>query len=309
MPVENTAKRLLDAPYQDFVASYAVQSLINVSFLIWNLSSLPLYSGPHVKVRIGSTDREYVLSKALLCPYFAATFEGEFREGQDQSTILTEEEGVVTPRSFQMLVQWLYLGRVHFSESTPMECITATIEFVRLADMCGVTGMETLMAEHIKAIILAHPAPEQNHFEQGRDPDTNTYWLASHHITSAALLPDGHPIRKVLATAAVERYIRRHKHKFLSEIRKAPNFAVDLLLEVKETLKIVGIGNPKLTFRDPFSGNTIPFVTGSGWMSILSEDLDGALNFGGKVMGVEMGIEIGPNVAPQCLKRFIKYLN
>jgi hypothetical protein len=59
-----------------------------------------------------------------------------------------------------MLVQWLYLGRVLFNESTPTENITAAIEFVRLADMCDVTRMETLMAEHIKAIILANPAPE-----------------------------------------------------------------------------------------------------------------------------------------------------
>jgi hypothetical protein len=162
-----------------------------------------------------------------------------------------------------MLVQWLYLGRVVCSESTPEERITATIEFVRLADLCEVTGMETLMAEHIKAIILANPPPENTEFGHGRDPDTNTYSLAGQHITSAALLPDGHPIRKVLAIAAVEGYIRRDKHKFLKEIRETPNFAVDLLLEVKETLKTVSSGEPNLTFKEPFSGERMPFVTKS----------------------------------------------
>jgi hypothetical protein len=43
---------------------------------------------------------------------------------------LTEIDGVVSIRSFELLVQWLYLGRVIFGELTPEEAITATIEFV-----------------------------------------------------------------------------------------------------------------------------------------------------------------------------------
>jgi hypothetical protein len=105
--------------------------------------------------------------------------------------------------------------------------------------MCGVTGMETQMAEYIKTIIMANPAPKASKFEQGRDPDTNTYSLAPQHIISAALLPSGHPVRKVLAVAAVEGYVRRDRHKFLDEIREAPDFAVDLLMEIKEALKTV----------------------------------------------------------------------
>jgi hypothetical protein len=156
-----------------------------------------------------------------------------------------------------MLVQWLYLGRVIFNEPTPTECITAAIEFVRLADMCEVTGMENLIAEHIKAIILANPAPE---IEGIRDPNTNTYCLVGQHITSAVLLPDGHPVRKLIVTAAVEGYVRRDKHPFSKEIRESHNFAVDLLLAVKETLRTVGHGKPNPIFPDPFSGKTLPFA-------------------------------------------------
>jgi hypothetical protein len=166
-----------------------------------------------------------------------------------------------------MLVQWLYLGRVLFSESTPKEYITTTIEFVRLADMCGVTGMETQMAEYIKAILMANPTSTASQFED-RDPDTNTYSLAPQHITSAALLPSGHPVRKVLAAAAVEGYVQRDRHKFLKEIREAPNFAVDLLMEIKETLKTVAISQSRISFTDPLSGKTLPFFTNWG-----SEDL------------------------------------
>jgi len=177
---------------------------------------------------------------------------------------LAEIDGIISPRSFEILVQWLYLGRVLFRESTPKECITIAIEFVRLADMCGVTGMETQMAEYIKAIIMANPVPKASEFEQDRDPDTNNYYLAPQHIISAALLPSGHPVRKVLAVAAVEGYVRRDRHKFLDEIREAPDFAVDLLMEIKEALKTVTIRESKISFTDPFSGKTLPFVTDSG---------------------------------------------
>ncbi|PMD31936.1 hypothetical protein L207DRAFT_519232, partial [Hyaloscypha variabilis F] len=102
-----------------------------------------------------------------------------------------------------MLVQWVCLGRVVFGESTLEETITTAIEFARLADMCRVTGMESLMAERIKAIILANPGPEDPEW-LGRAPDTNTFYLMSQHITSAVALPEGHPVRAILAAATVE---------------------------------------------------------------------------------------------------------
>jgi hypothetical protein len=71
---------------------------------------LPLHSGPQVTIRIGSASHEYNLPKALLCkqsPYFAAMFAGPFREGEEQATTLEEINGVVTPRSFEILVQWV----------------------------------------------------------------------------------------------------------------------------------------------------------------------------------------------------------
>ena len=139
--------------------------------------------------------------------------------------------------------------------------------------MCRVTGMEIQMAEHIKAILLANPAPKNSLFEQDRDPDTNTYSLAPQHIISAALLPSGHPIRKVLAAAAVEGYVRHDRHKFLKEIRETPDFAVDLLMEIKETLRTVAIRESKISFIDPFSGKTLPFVTDSGRPRILPQVL------------------------------------
>jgi hypothetical protein len=48
--------------------------------------------------------------------------------------------------------------------------------------MCGVTRMETQMAEYIQAIFIANPAPKVSKFEQDRDPNTNAYSLAPKHF-------------------------------------------------------------------------------------------------------------------------------
>ena len=183
---------------------------------------LPLYLGPHVSIRIGSTSPdEFKVSKALICnqsPYFAATFEGNFKEGRDQSTILDEVDGVVTTRSFQMLLQWLYIGRVVFDELSSEEAITAILEFVRLADMCGISGMESLMATHITRLILAddiHRAREHS--------DARTWCFKHQHITSAAALPKGHLVRNRLAAAAVKGYFHFQDSRFVGKAEEYPD--------------------------------------------------------------------------------------
>jgi len=239
----NHRERLLKTPFEGFANSI-----------------LPLYSGPQVVIRIGSASGEYVLPKALLCeqsPYFAAMFEGSFEEGESQSATLEEMDGVVSTRSFQILVQWLWLGRVVFGESTPEEAITAAIEFVRLADMCGITGVESFMAEHIREVIRVNIPPANICFEGDRDPQRNTYYLSSQHIASVASLPKGHPVRSMIAMAAVEGYFLQDNFKFLEEAGRLHNFSFDLLQEVKSTLKTLTHGKQHTTVKDPFSGEKL----------------------------------------------------
>jgi hypothetical protein len=175
-----------------------------------------------------------------------------------------EIDGVVSTQSFQMLVQWVCLGRVVFGESAPEEAITTAIEFTRLADMCGVAGMESLIAEHIKAIILANPAPKNSMFEKWRTPDTNTYCLTSQHIISAVHLPEWHPVRGILAAAAVEGYLRQEQdnYKFLRETSEVPDFSVDLLKAVRATLKSIAYEECRITFKDPISGMRLRLLEG-----------------------------------------------
>ena len=256
MASTNAQERLFDAAFKDFATSLVVSN-IHYLFPANTYRLLPLYSGPQVTIRIGSASHEYKLPKALLCkqsPYFAATFGGPFKEGEEQSTTLEEIDGVVSTQSFQMLVQWVCLGRVVFGESMPEEAITAAIEFARLADMCRITGMESLTAEHIKAIIVANPAPEDSEWAGWRAPDTNTHCLTSQHITSAVALPEEHPVRAILAAATVEGCLRQHNYKFEREASRIPEFSVDLLKAVRATIESITIEYSATTFEDPISG-------------------------------------------------------
>ncbi|TVY37974.1 hypothetical protein LOCC1_G006237 [Lachnellula occidentalis] len=134
-----------DVPYDDFMKSL-----------------LPMISGPQVTIRVGEHDPAYQVSKDILCansPYFSAMFAaGHFKEGAENAAVLEEIEGVVTPGSFQALVQWLYRGRVAFPPSlSPEEEITQILEFVRLADMTGVAGIDDAMSERLSTPVARLP--------------------------------------------------------------------------------------------------------------------------------------------------------
>ncbi|KAF9885059.1 hypothetical protein FE257_000790 [Aspergillus nanangensis] len=122
---------------------------------------IPRYHGPMVKIEIGVT--VYHVSKIILCEtsrYFARMFDGNFKEGEAQSAVLEKVEGVVSNRSFELLLQWLYLGRITVGEEPPSEQISAMIEFARFADMLGIDGVEPQTVEHMRATILANsPSP------------------------------------------------------------------------------------------------------------------------------------------------------
>lgn len=140
-----------------------------------------------------------------------------------------------------------------FGESAPDVAITKAIEFARLADMCHITGMESLMAEHIKTIILANPAPKDSTFGMWRPPDTNTRCLTSQHITSAVALPEGHPERAILAAATVEGCLVQHNCRFEIEASTVPEFSVDLLKVVRATLESITIEYNEAKFEHPIS--------------------------------------------------------
>ncbi|KAJ5586942.1 uncharacterized protein N7459_002707 [Penicillium hispanicum] len=227
-------------------------------------SILSLYHGPQVKIRIASAEREFIVSRELLCTqstYFAKLFEGGFSEAQTQSATLEEIPGVVSVRSLGMLLQWLYTGQFHFDAELVSEEdeISAMIEFVRLADMCNVSGMETTVANKIKENI-ADWSTSYLRFdgELYGEPEMNTKNLTDQHIISALHLPKKHPVRRLLAEASVEGYLRFDSWKFEDLAEDHPDYAADLLRHVKQTLNSIFRGNKeknrddrRVYFRDP----------------------------------------------------------
>ncbi|KAJ5766682.1 uncharacterized protein N7511_004298 [Penicillium nucicola] len=215
---------------------------------------LHLYQGPSVKLRIQPSNKEYVISKSLLCaesPVFSKMFNSEFLESQQQTATLEETEDDVSVRSLEALFQWLYQRTVRFGIEDPGEHISAAMELARLADKYDIIELETTMAQYIKNILKYNPHPQNN--ISWRHVDSNTYYLTHDHIASASLLPQGHPVRSVLAAASVEGFLRSAKHKFSEEVHAYPSFGADLLQETRLVLHRV---EPlrAATFEDPISG-------------------------------------------------------
>lgn len=134
-------------------------------------------------------------------------FNDAFKEGEQQSAVLEFVEGVVTVRSFEALVQWIYFGSFEFRIPDPVDHVSAIIEFARLADMCDMFGMRKQLAKGMKEILIASPKPAPGESYV----DVNTRHLTAQHICSVAALPAGHPVRRMVATASVEGYLRNEK--------------------------------------------------------------------------------------------------
>jgi len=235
---------------------------------------------PQVTIRIEGEGRakEYKLPKGLLCkqsPYFAAMFEeGRFREGEEQSAVLTEMEGVVSVRSFETLLQYLFLGNiVQKSELIPEE-VDHIIEFTRLADMCRVTGMEKNMADRLRAIIVAHSRCYQepadggwgNNIAEPQDlagqSEDEFLVVTIERINAAANLPFGNPVRRVLAETAVRDFFLCERIQFWKDVcQDVPSFASDLMIASQ---KAMGSVHNELTlshFIDPINRRKTFFGT------------------------------------------------
>jgi hypothetical protein len=201
-------------PYEHF-ASKCVVANAYILFLTALYRWIPLYSGLQVTIRIMPTNRSYTLSKDLLCTqsaYFKAAFEGNFQEAQNQTLSLTEMDDVVSIQGFEMLIQWPYIGQICFeppilirSIVEKQKAITSIVEFHRIADMCGVTGMEFDMAYQISCIITSILPDDLTNGALG---DEMNPLVTPHHTRAARLLPNHHPVRELVVNEAIEEYIR-----------------------------------------------------------------------------------------------------
>ncbi|KAJ5497980.1 hypothetical protein N7453_007031 [Penicillium expansum] len=190
-------------------------------------STLPLYHGPLITIRIEPINREYTVSKNLLClesPVFSAMLEGSFRESQEQTVTLQQIKGVLSTRSFEALLQWLYQRTIEWGYISEKMRIQAAVELARLAEMYEIPWIEDALAEYIKDIYARND----------RLADTR-YKLDD----EATFLSERHPVRRVMAQAFVLRYLQWEDDYESSDdlmTQEHPKFAADLLYEVRETL-------------------------------------------------------------------------
>lgn len=180
-------------------------------------------------------------------------FNGAFKEGEEQSVALEEIEGVVSVRGFQLLLQWLYLGRIIFDKEDPEDKISAIVELARFADMLGVSNMESPLAETIRTIILK--GSEDLQWEYGSN--ANVHYINSQHIDAATRLPIGHKLRLIFAQAAVESFVNSNDFKFSDDVREKTDFAADILQELMSTLATYKHIQYTSEVTDPFSGKRI----------------------------------------------------
>ncbi|CAG8038244.1 unnamed protein product [Penicillium salamii] len=228
---------------------------------------LPLYRDTQVKIRVVPSNKEYTISKAIICaesPVFSAMFEGNFQESQIRTVEIEEMKDVVSVQSVEAFIMWLYLRTVRFDvPKGTEECISAPLELARLADMYKIIKLEEDVAQYIKKKVYQPcvsqlPLEDQPHQLQ-RGPhllvlppvrvvramwvdyravwlDYNVLRISSEHIISATALPYGHPVRKLMASASIRDYLVDNTDKFSKLIEAHPSFGADILQQVRPAL-------------------------------------------------------------------------
>lgn len=146
----------------------------------------------------------------------------------------------------------IYTAKVNFNPedvNTPSHHISTILEFVRLADMRDMTGMESQMAKTIEDILRANPATVVR-----SSVNRDIKHVLTEHILSVELLPSARPVRRVLARASVGAYLgSRKEYKFASQLGACPKFTIDLLEEVGKALDNTKTIHGDLCIQDPIT--------------------------------------------------------
>ncbi|KAL4885700.1 hypothetical protein BJY04DRAFT_213908 [Aspergillus karnatakaensis] len=182
-------------------------------------SSPESYQGPVVKIKIGNS--EYDVSRNLLCsqsPYFDRMFKDDL--SKQQSAELEEVDGIVSTRTFEMLLQWLYFGHITLVEEPLADQLTVALEFTRFANMLGIKEVVAHMFGQIKV-----RGVELEDSTSKQEEQAYSQHITAKHIYAATRLPKGHPVRRLVIQAVAEGYVvtfvNCEKFKFYAEIRGA----------------------------------------------------------------------------------------
>lgn len=212
---------LLEIPSDIFVRYATIQLSCDVA-KSQNYRKIDLYNGARVTiiVKTGGHKKIYKLSKALLMdasPYFTAAFNGNFKEGVEQTLELD-----CTVAAFDMVVQHVYTGHSNLRAGlTPLDKITDLLDFTILMNMLLMRSesADNKVAELLREILRTGIVIDREHVRK-----------------AVQELPSGHEIRKMFASATILEFLLSYTSpgkpddfKFNQEYKDLEGYAADLL--------------------------------------------------------------------------------
>ncbi|KAJ5788577.1 hypothetical protein N7457_003567 [Penicillium paradoxum] len=121
----------------------------------------------------------------------------------------------------------------------------------------GVAEIQSEVVRYIKMLVLTSPPPPSHCLHTGYSPrDHYPLWINTKHVTSAALLPRGHPVRRTLAAVSTIPFLNGSSFKFASGTQDHPTSGADLIHEVREALTLLDLSSDGPTFIDPKNETT-----------------------------------------------------
>ena len=224
---------------------------IGLTFLF---RTLPLFNGPRVKLRLVPSGSEYEVALDLIREkslYFANMFQDCFIEGAEGEATLEEIDGVVSPRSIEGLLEWMYREKIILKSTDLQDQLSEGLELLRMADMCDVYGMEQVFTDHMQ------------NFLRNVDLKERLKAILPQHIESVSLLPRSHPFRPVMAKVLALSVIENKKLSL--SVSKYPSICADILGELRTIFHSASVTSTRgkrmqnvfVTYRDPISCGSI----------------------------------------------------
>lgn len=189
--------------------------------------------------------------------FFATQLEERRRDGQKPQVVLYDNAEYVSRNSVACLLQWLYQEKVVLDSTTIADPIMAVIDLARLANQCEIYGLEEDLGEKIKRILL-------DSIQERAIPDEIAASLHASHVSAAAQLPFGHPVRRVMAAATVPAFIGSEPFYLWNELTSTPSLAVDLLEQLQPILRNC---RSSTSYEDPLTGAELDFPYPSPYSS------------------------------------------
>lgn len=208
--------------------------------------------GPYIKIHIGPDAPVHTISKNRLCtafPYFRGMFAGNFKENEDQVVCLEEVVGVLSDKSFTLLLRCLFGASATSTRTyTGDEAVTDSIELARLVDMWLIKELDDKLVLRIKREIL-------------HDANLRT----REHIESACNLPSGNPLRRVFVLAAIQSCMTKDDGLYDLVFQEILAYSTDVLMELQAVVRSISVNTYdvdsysdlseySLCYRDPLSG-------------------------------------------------------